>query len=310
MNVKPALKKKALKIVIIISCVLPLSKSGNAQQFFSYSQYMNNLTPINFNYPLLDRNGSVSSIYRKQWTGIEGAPTTLLLTGAVPLEEIGAATGLVIMDDKFAVEHQTEVNGYFAKSIQLSPEGYLSVALDAGFRRYVANYSQLGPTDPSFSADIRELRPNIGFSVMYYTRKYYLGLSVPEISFRSLGDGSVGDINYFKNHYYISGAYLSGSDEDEFRIKPAFLYVYTQGIKSIADISATLYLKNILGIGGNYRTNKEGSAIMTLKFSPVTFGYSYRFNTTSAAVNGISFATHELMFTYHFGKHLTDIKLL
>ncbi|MES2486896.1 MAG: PorP/SprF family type IX secretion system membrane protein [Bacteroidota bacterium] len=304
------LKKAVLKLVIIICCVLLLPKGSNAQQYFTYSQYMNNLTPVNHNYALLDRNSSISSIYRKQWTGIEGAPATFLLTGAIPLEEMGAATGLVVMDDKFAVEHQTEVNAYFAKSIQLSPEGYLAVSLDAGFRSYIANYSQLAPTDPSFSTDFRETRPNLGFSVMYYTKQFYLGVSVPELNVRSLGNSSIENNAYFRNHYYFSGAFLTGKPEDEIRIKPAFLYTYTQGIPSIADLSATLYLKNVLGIGGNYRTNKEAAAIMTLNFSPVTFGYSYRFGTASATVSGISFATHELMLTFHFGRHLTDNKLL
>ncbi len=300
---------RLLHIIMVLSCAL-LPKRGNAQQYFSYSQYMNNLTPVNYNYSLLDRNGSVSSIYRKQWTGIEGAPTTLLLTSAIPLEQIGAAAGLVVMNDRLAIENQTEINGYFAKSIQLSPEGYLAVALNGGIRSYIANYSSLASTDPSFSTDYRELRPNLGFSVMYYTKQFYLGVSVPELSLRTLGNGSAEDNAYFRNRYYFTGAYLTGADEDDFRIKPAFLYTYTNGLKSIADLSATLYIKNVLGIGGNYRTNKEAAAIMSLNFLPLTFGYSYRFGTTSTALSGINFATHELMFAFRFGRHMSDVKLL
>jgi type IX secretion system PorP/SprF family membrane protein len=310
---KSLMQTNALKlvqiIVIVLGCVL-LAKDSNAQQYFSYSQYMNNLTPVNYNYPLLSRNGSISSIYRKQWTGIEGAPTTFLLTSAIPLVETGAAVGLVVMNDRLAVENQTEINGYFAKSIQLSPEGYLAVALNAGIRSYIANYSSLASSDPSFSTDYRELRPNLGFSVMYYTNQFYLGVSVPQLSIRSLGNGSTEDNAYFRNHYNFTGAYLSGTNEDDFRIKPAFLYTYTKGIKSVADVSATLYVKNVLGVGGNYRTNKEAAAIMTLNFTPLTFGYAYRFGTTSTALSGINFATHELMFTFRFGKYLTDINLL
>src|SRR5471030_1579833 len=83
-----------------------------AQQFFSYSQYMNNLTPLNSAYSMLDNNGSINALVRKQWVGIPGAPTTYIFNANLPLEPIGAATGLVAMDDQFAVEHLTEINAY------------------------------------------------------------------------------------------------------------------------------------------------------------------------------------------------------
>src|ERR1700722_7221099 len=88
-----------------------------AQQFFSYSQHMNNLTPLNPAYSLLDNNGSINALVRKQWVGIPGAPTTFVFNANLPLESVGASSGLIAMDDQFAVEHLTEINAYFAKSV-------------------------------------------------------------------------------------------------------------------------------------------------------------------------------------------------
>jgi len=300
-----------LKVICFTLIALSFALDGNAQQLFTYTQYMNNLTPINHTYSLLDNNSNMSVLYRKQWVGIEGTPSTFLFSSAFPLGNINAATGVTVVDDQFAVEHQTEVNAYFAKSIQLADNNYLAVSLDAGVRRYTANYSLVGPDDPSFmNNDIRETRPNLGFGVMYYSDKYYLGVSLPQLNLHSLGNGSVETNTYFRNHYYLQGAYLFGNDGDNFRIKPAFLFQATRGIPAVADISTTFYVKEVLGVGLNYRTTNEMAGILTVNLDSFRLGYSYQFGTANNNIGGVNFTTHELMLTYRFGKKLNNHQLL
>jgi type IX secretion system PorP/SprF family membrane protein len=280
-----------------------------AQQFFSYSQYMNNLTPLNPAYSVLDNNGSINALVRKQWLGIPGAPTTRIFNANLPLEPIGASMGLVAMDDQFAVEHLTEVNAYFAKSVRLTKNDYLAVSMDAGLRRYMANYSSLDPNDPQFRDNVIETKPNLGFGVMLYSDKYYLGVSLPELTVRSLGTGSIVDNTYFRNHYNFSAAYLINVAED-IDFKPAGLLTYTRGIPVIADISGTFYMKKMVGFGLDYRTNTEMAGIMSISFDTFRFGYSYQVGTASNNIGGINFATQELTLTYRFGKHLGEHKIL
>src|SRR5579872_5380856 len=140
-----------------------------AQQFFSYAQYMNNLAPLNSAYSLLDNNGSINALVRKQWVGVPGAPATFVFNANLPLEPIGASSGLIAMDDQLAVEHLTEINAYFAKSVRLTESNYLAVSLNAGIRRYVANYSSLDANDPVFSENLDETKPNLGFGLLLYS---------------------------------------------------------------------------------------------------------------------------------------------
>ena len=114
------INKKRITTLLLAAVVLLTVGKVKAQQQFSFTQYMDNLTPFNPAYSLLDKAGSVNALARKQWVGIDGAPTTFLVNASLPLESIGAAVGLVLLNDKFAVERQTEVNAYFAKSIQFS----------------------------------------------------------------------------------------------------------------------------------------------------------------------------------------------
>jgi len=302
------------KISLILVClfVFTLTNRASAQQSAaSYTQYMDNLTPLNSAYSLLDKAASVNLLGRTQYVGIQGAPNTFIFDGNVPIENIDGAAGLIINNDNFAIEHQTEVNAYFSKAVQLSADHYLAVSLDAGFRNYIADYSGLAPGDPAFANDVRETKASVGFGVLYYTDTYYFGVSVPQLTLRDLGSGSILDNNYFRNHYYFSGAFIGNlEDNGDIKIKPAALVSYSRGVPLIADMSATIYFKSILGLGVNYRTNGEMAGILSYNFGAFHIGYSYQFGTTSDDLGGLSNATHEITLGYRFGKGSLTPKLL
>jgi type IX secretion system PorP/SprF family membrane protein len=299
--------------VIIAFCLFFLiiaynNVSAQQQQVFTYNQYMDNLTPLNPAYSLLDQAGSVNTLARKQWVGIDGAPTTFMINGNLPIPSINGSAGLIVMNDQFAIEHQTEVNAYFAKAIQVGPTGYLAVSLNAGLRNYIANYSSLDSTDPSFKDDIRETKPNVGFGVMYYTDTYYFGLSVPELTVTSLGTASVQNNSNFRNHYYFSSAFLTSGEDIKF--KPALLLSYESGVPLTANVSGIFYFKEILGLGLNYATNNQMAGIVTINIDNFHIGYSYQFGTSSENLGSINIPTHEVTLGFRFGKGYMTPKLL
>ncbi|AMR32607.1 hypothetical protein A0256_14835 [Mucilaginibacter sp. PAMC 26640] len=292
-----------LKRLLCIFLLLSGTGAVAQQNAFSYNQYADNLTPVNPAYSLLDKAGNVNLLGRRQFIGLEGAPASLLMSASFPLEAFGAAAGLFLVNDKFAVENQTEVNAFFAKSIRLTSTSFLSVSLNAGVRSYLANYSSLDANDPVFSSDVREIKPNIGFGIMFFSEHYYVGLSVPELSFRNLGAGSVQQANYLRSHYYFSGGVLAKINDD-IQFKPATLVSYLQGSPVIADLSGTFYLKEQFGLGVNYRTNKQVAGIISVNSNSFKVGYSYQFGTSSANLGGYNNATHELSISYRWGTDL------
>ncbi|RFZ91029.1 type IX secretion system membrane protein PorP/SprF [Mucilaginibacter conchicola] len=289
-------------IVMMLSLLLNSSRLlAQQQQIFSYSQYADNLTPVNPAYSLLDKAGSINLMGKRQFIGIDGAPTSLMLSGSLPIESIGGAAGIFVLNDQVAVEKQLEVNAFFAKSIQLSAEDYLSVSLNVGVRNYNALYSTLDPYDTQFKDDVRETSPNLGFGVMFYSNKYYVGFSLPELTIRSLGTASVQQANYLKNHYYFSGAYLADLSED-IKFKPSTLVSYVKGSDMLADFTGTFYLKEQLGLGAGYRTNKRGAGIISILGDNYKIGYAYQFGTSSNNLGGFNTTVHEVTLGYRFGK--------
>ena len=304
-------KKACLKYIpVILMAVLSLAGSAakaQSQNLINYTQFADNLTPFNPAYSLLDKSGSVSTLLSRQFVEIQnGAPTAFLMNLNLPFESIDAAGGLIIKNNSSGPETLTEINAFFAKAIQLTGTDFLSVSLNAGMRKYV--FLNPDPSDPEFT-DVRQTNPNLGFGVMLYSDTYYLGLSVPELTIRSLGNAAVTTQIDLENHYYFAGGILLPMDED-FKFKPAALVAYAKNTNVLASISGTLYIKDIVGLGVGYRTDKQMSGILSYTFDYFRLGYSYQVGTSSNNLGAINSATHEVTLSYRFGKGTMTPKLL
>jgi type IX secretion system PorP/SprF family membrane protein len=298
-----------LKKLLLLSVFSLIGITGaNAQQnLIKYTQFADNLTPFNQAYSMLDKAGSVSSLVSRQFIDIQnGAPTALMLNLNVPFENVNASGGLVIKNNSEGPETLTEINAFFAKSIQLTSNQFLAVSLNVGFRKYV--FEDPDPTDPEFT-DVRQTDPNLGFGIMLYSDNYYLGLSVPELTIRSLGNAAAVSQVELENHYYFSGAYLAPLDED-FQLKPAVLVAYAKGASAVMAASATLYIQNVLGLGASYNTDKHVGGILSVNLDRFKVGYSYQVGTASGNFSAANSATHEVTLSYRFGKGSGEPKFL
>jgi len=293
--------KKHFFILFLVSLTIGIvNNKALAQEPFTFTQYMNNVTPINNAYSMIDNSGSIDVVGRKQWIGVNGAPSTLLFNGYVPIAGIGSDVGLVALQDKIGSESLTEIDAFFAKKIQLSESGFLSTSINAGFRNHKVTYSSLDATDISFqNSDINENIPNLGFSVMFYGSNYYVGLSVPRLSLtKSAVTGQ-------PTAYYLTGAYVQDLGSD-FKVKPSAILCYQGSVLPLEyNVAATFYAKEVLGLGFSYRNDNALAGIISLNLSKnITFGYSYQFSVGKYALGGINNTTQELTLSYRFGKNL------
>src|SRR5690606_4922288 len=85
-------KNKIMNIAGRISILLLLVSGLQAvlgQQPFAYTQFNDNLTPINSAYSLTSGGaGEVSLLARGRWVGIEGAPVSYIFDGYLPIPGI------------------------------------------------------------------------------------------------------------------------------------------------------------------------------------------------------------------------------
>jgi type IX secretion system PorP/SprF family membrane protein len=265
---------------------------------------MNNPIPYNSAYSSVNTVANMNLTGRLQWVGIEGAPKSFLLNGSMPFEKINASGGLIIKQDKFSVENQTALNVFFTKSVQVTSNHYLAVSISGGFQNYIADYSQLDPTDPQFRDDIRESSGTIGTGLLFYQPdKFYAGISLPNLNLKSFNQASYRT----KNSFYFSGGYLQDLGNN-IMVKPAVMASYLKNTPLTADLSTTLYF-GTLGIGLNYRTTNDIGGILSYLINNFRIGYSYQAGLGSKNIGSMSTGTHELSLGIYFGKKVTNVQL-
>lgn len=272
-----------------------------AQQPLTHTQHGQLRTVVNPAASLMHADGEVSVIGRRQWLGIDGAPTVFWGSGHIGFDGIRATAGLNIRHESLAVEKLTEASAFFAKAVRISENEYLGVSLNAGFSYLDGRFSQLDPMDPAFREDIRETDALVGFGVMLYRPdRYYVGLSLPRLMLGNLG--LTGDSRYqFTNIYHLTAGALFHLGTD-FQFRPSLLVTHSEILRPQAEASAMFFVKEVFGVGANVRTYGEVAGMAQFNFSGFGLGYSYQFNPSGETRNRrINNTTHEIGLSYRFG---------
>ena len=286
--------------LLITAGILALATAGYGQQAMTHTQHGELRTVVNPAASLMNQQGEVSLIGRRQWTGVDGAPTVFWGSGHVGFESFGATAGVNIRHESLAIEKLTEASAFFAKSVRISETEYVGLSLNAGVSYLDGRFSQLDPGDPAFGEDVKETDALIGFGMMLYRPdRYYVGLSLPRLMLGSLGVSS--DVRYnFRNVYHLTAGALFALGTD-FHLRPGVLVTYAENLRPQAEASALVFIKEVFGIGVNVRSYGEVAGMAQFNFGGFGLGYSYQFNPGSQPLDRrISNTTHEIGLRYRF----------
>ena len=293
------------KVVIVIVILANLFKV-NAQQDVMVSQYMFNGLFINPAYAGSHKFFSSSLTYRKQWVNFPGAPTTYLLAVDGPLLKQKMGVGLILANDKIGVTNQTDIYANYSYFLKMG-EGKLGLGLKGGVSQYTAKVSDLivvDANDPTYSSAVKKsLLPKFGFGTYYYTQKWFVGISIPEL----LAGNQKQDFNVtvspsstIRSHYYLNGGYVFKVNE-MWNLKPTFLLKKEKAAPLQADVSLTVYYMNTLALGLTYRS-KDAVTVMFVAQINKQFRFGYAYDITTSTIKRYAKGSHELMLGYIFGK--------
>jgi type IX secretion system PorP/SprF family membrane protein len=90
----------------------------------------------------LSGNLEATGVLRQQWTGLEGNPTTQLLTATMPIPFLGSGVGLSLQNDAIGARQTLSAKASFNKILQLS-NGQLSIGAAAGWLQMRLDGSKL-----------------------------------------------------------------------------------------------------------------------------------------------------------------------
>ena len=294
------------KTILFVSFLFFIINSS-AQQDPQYTQYMYNMNVVNPAYATgMQSMLDIGTMYRTQWVGTVGAPKTLTLFAHMPIDKkIEMGFSLVSDDIGDGAKKEDNFSADFAYVLQLNNSHRLSLGLKAGFTSFKTNFNGFvfesgdASTDLAFSEDFNRTLPNIGVGAFYFTDRYYIGLSAPNLlSSKNIEERSgiyaFGSENI---HSFFSGGYVF-TLSDSFKLKPAFMSKFVKGAPVTLDISANVLYNEKFEFGAAYRFGDAVSALMNVKVTPIIrVGYAYDY--TISNLGQFNSGTHEIFILFN-----------
>lgn len=299
-----------------------------AQQLSLFTQYREqsgiiNPAALNSDYFIYEHNVAFGGSYRRQWVGLENAPTTQTLHGQYMYAErgsLGWIGGAYLINDQTGPTGFTGAYGRLAGIITDDPYyGGISFGLSFGAVQYRVNTQEIRlreANDILTADDQAKIFPDFGLGAYFYRQldgggwldgsHVYTGVSIPQVfglnlDFRDeTGDFSVQRVR----HFYGQIGMLNYFDNDSFLELSAWIkYVPNAPVNVDFNLRYQMQSNFWLGTGlstaGNYHL-EFGYVAQDFLRDDTNFRIGYGFDYSFSAFGPEAGSTHEINLAYTF----------
>lgn len=272
------------RYLLILGMVLLLGAQKTlAQQDPQYTQYMYNMNVINPAYAGSKESLSVGVLYREQWSGVEGAPQTFTFNAHTPLGN-GLGVGLSAINDQIGPTEETNAFVDLSYTFDVGTDAKLAFGIKAGATFHTSGFTERyyrDPMDSAFQDDVDETYPSVGAGLLYYTEKFYVGLSMPNFLNSTHIDREGRSFGAEQKHYFVTAGYVF--DLNSFiKFKPSTLIKSELSSEISFDVNANFLFYDRFEVGGSYRYEDAFSALASVRATDwVQIGVAYDATTSS-----------------------------
>lgn len=274
--------KKVLLVVLLYSLFMI---EGYAQQDPQYTQYMYNMNVVNPAYAGSRGTLSIGVLGRLQWTGLNGAPETYTANVHAPLSS-KVGLGLSAIADENGPLKEQNIYADFSYTLETSDLGRLALGIKAGVTlKQVGLFSltRVNPNDDAFNDNVNSADPNIGAGAFYYTDKFYVGFSMPnmlQVSYAEFENGQISRISE-NMHYFLTTGYVFDLNKSV-KFKPSILVKATSGSPISMDFSTNFLFNERFELGASYRLDDSISGLVNVAVSKtLRLGFAYDHTLTN-----------------------------
>ncbi len=246
---------------------------------------------------------------RYQWSGIDGAPKTLVFSVEAATDKFGGnnGVGLNIVSDEFGFEKNVLVNLNFAHHITTGI-GELGMGLSFGFmnRSYNPDWkfpTNEGLTDVSYdqndplleNLDGSQITFDAGFGLFLRSNDYFAGFSITHLN--------QGSFKYFESeptfltrHYYLYGGYNISLPDPLFQLQPSAL-IKSDLASTQVDLNVDVVYNDRFWGGLTYRLQDAVAVLLGVELiNGLKVGFAY--DITTSALGRYSFGSQEIFLNY------------
>ncbi|MCK3684841.1 PorP/SprF family type IX secretion system membrane protein [Maribellus sp. YY47] len=298
-------------LLLLLSILILLQYPAMGQADVSSSTHWYNRS--HFNPASIARDGFVYvfSNVRRQWTGIEGAPTVYTLQASGFSDEHQSAYGFSVSRDEIGLTTASNPTFQYAHRVGLTPQLDLSLGMAAGVYTRRVNASLYDPViadDPALDySDKRFTSPDAHVGVELQAKHFLAGFSSTHIFALWKQD----DDFLISNHRYFYALYRN-SDSEVYNITAGIQLANRRNLTYVEASSIVRFKRptgllkgptELFDIGFTYRSVPELTLITGIHLTPnMRLGYTYDFNFSS---NINSNGTHEIILEYRIPLHVS-----
>lgn len=274
------------------------------QQEYSFTHYFETNSFYNPAATGSEHSQNIVGLFRKQWLGYKGTPTTGGLLYENEIKKYNMGIGGYVFTDKIGETSLTTAAVNYAYNLKINDKYTLAFGIDAGLDVMSTDYDRLVYWDQSdqliTNAQRTHVLPKAGLGTHFYSDNFYVGLSVPRIlnfnspDFHTINNSSVPMV---VSHYYLTAGYKFNLNED-FKMKTNTLLKYTRNVWPQIDLNATCIYREAFGLGLGYKSLGFATAYLQYiydKTVAISYGFDFSLNPVGEYARG---GTHELMIKY------------
>jgi type IX secretion system PorP/SprF family membrane protein len=290
--------KKSNKIVLALGVVL--LGFGLRAQDPNYRQNQFNALMLNPAQAGANSYNDITTLANSQWTGINGAPRTMTLSGNFNLLN-NFGLGLSLLQDETGPVKSTQfaVNGSY--HLKLNQKWNVALGLRAIAGNTSVNLTDLetANVDPDMMSNLSTgLQFNAGYGFLVYNKNFYFGFARPRVGQTDFMDR---DMTLFVDNRggylgYFGGTAPMGAN---WSLRPNVVVRYMDGLPWTVDMNAIFTNKMGLDLGLNCQLNSAIGAIVGYDFANrfyVGYSYTYPLSNMSRVAN----QSHEVALRYKF----------
>lgn len=303
------------KYIFLFLIVMGAAWSVEAQYDPHYTQFMHNKLAINPAYAGSKEAMTFTALYRNQWSGVEGAPTTYNVNAHSSFFKDRCGAGLFILGDQHGFYKTVNIGLDYSYRIPMDNGATFSIGLSGQVEFGQIDFSMVDAIDMD-DEDIpldenRRTNPNFGVGFFYSHPKYYIGLSAPTVMkttvFSNNADNTP-DINSMRT-YYLMGGFMTRINHSV-QFKPAVLLSINPNAPFEMDLNASFLFMDRIWVGTSYRLGDSVDAMFQYQFNP-QLRAGVAVDLTASELNQYSPGSFEVMMEYSLnfeGKGLNHLR--
>ena len=291
--------KQLLSIAVTFSALAAFGQSEP-----SYRQNQFNILMLNPAQAGASGYNDISLLSARSLGGFTGAPKTINATGNFRMSKNFGA-GITVLSHQLGPVKSVQGALNLSYHLQLNRKYRLAVGIKAMASSVNIDLPSLSTTqldDPNMS---RELSTGTqfdgGWGVLFYSRKFYVGLSQPRVAQTKFLNADMSD--YLSSNSFIG--YVGGDFplSRTLDIRPNLVTRYTEDVPLYLEVNTIFTYDKMFDFGLSYQWDSYAGLILGYDINKkFYFGYAYSIPTST--LNTVSVQSHELVIRFRINENL------